>query len=122
DRQAHAVDGHERQHAVEDGAGGHLWQQRVEHEEVHADRRADEADLDHHHDQDAEPDGIDPQVHDEREEHRHVEQDHRQLLHRGTEDQVDHHDRADHHYRADLQTLDEVLQIRGLLVEGDTLG
>ena len=63
----------------------HLRQQRLQHEQVHAHRRADQADLDHHHDQDAEPDRVDAQVHDEREEHRHREQDHGQLLHRGAE-------------------------------------
>ena len=38
----------------------HLRQQRLQHEEVHADRRADQADLDHHHDEDAEPDRVEP--------------------------------------------------------------
>src|SRR5512132_4060451 len=45
DRQPYAVHRHERHDAAEHDAGRHLRQQRGEHEQVHADRRADKADF-----------------------------------------------------------------------------
>ena len=82
-----------------------------EHEQVHADGRADQADLHHHDDQDAEPDRIEAQVHDEREEHRHRQQDHGELLHRRAEDDVDRADRRHHHDRRQVERGDQGLQI-----------
>ena len=78
-----------RQHALDD-------------EHVHADRRADQADLDDDDDDDAEPDRVEAEADDEREEHRHREQDHRQLFHRRAEDDVDDADRDHHRHRMDL--------------------
>src|SRR5690606_39184256 len=73
----------------------------------HADRRADEADLDHHHDEDAEPDGVEAELQDDREEYRDGEEHHGKLLHGGAEQHVDDADGRHHRDRVDLEALDE---------------
>src|SRR6267143_1709264 len=122
DGEAKDVGPHERQHAAENGRRAHLGKQRPEHEHVHADRRADESDLDHAHDDDSEPDRVETQMHDDREEHRDRQQDHRQLLHRGAEEDVDSADRGDHHRRAHVEAGDPALEIAGHRGDVDELG
>src|SRR5215813_15075007 len=48
----------ERQHAIENGRDLHVLDHALDDEDVHADRRMDEAELDRHDDDDAEPDRI----------------------------------------------------------------
>src|SRR5262245_7164127 len=55
----------ERQHTVEDGRYLHVLHDALDHEDVHADRRMDEAELDRHDDDDAEPDGIESELFDD---------------------------------------------------------
>src|SRR6185503_7080897 len=66
----------ERQYAVEDGRNLHILDHAFYHEDVHADRRMDEAEFDRHHDDDAEPDRIESKLFDHGKDDRDGEDDH----------------------------------------------
>src|ERR1043165_1910940 len=52
----------ERHHAIEDGGDPGIIDHALDDEDVHADRRVDQAELDRHHDDDAEPDRVEAEL------------------------------------------------------------
>ena len=66
DDQPQDVGDDERHHAIEDGRYLRVLDHAFYHEDVHADRRVDEPELDRHHDDDAEPDRVEAELLDDR--------------------------------------------------------
>src|SRR5665647_251282 len=69
--QPHQVGRHERDHALEDGGKGHVLDHALDDEDVHTDRRMDQAEFHRHHDDDAEPDRVEAEMGNHREDDRH---------------------------------------------------
>src|SRR5262249_24097277 len=96
DDQAQDIGDDERQHAVEDGRNLHVLHHAFYHEDVHADRRVNEAELDRHHDDHPEPDRVESELFDDGKDDRDGDDDHGERVHEASQHQVHDHDQREH--------------------------
>src|SRR5690606_20285373 len=112
-QQAHDVGDHERRHPADDGAQRHVRHHVLDHEDVQAQRRGDQADLGGHHHDDAEPHQIEAQRGHDGVEDGHGQHDHGHGFQKAPQHQVDGADDQDHHDGRDVDAVDEAQQLVG---------
>src|SRR5262249_1853199 len=94
----------ERQHTVEDRRNLHVLHHALDHEDIHADRRMDEAELDGHDDDDPEPDRIESELFDDGKNDRDGDDDHGERVHETSQHQIHDHDQREHPIAAEPQS------------------
>ena len=97
--------------ALEDGGEAHVLDRGLDDEDVHADRRMDQAEFDRHDDDDPEPDRIEAERRHDRKDDRHRQDDHRHRVHEAAKREIHQHDQREHAVAANAEAGEELRHI-----------